>query len=182
MANYQYNGPVPREFLIEVEGKAFRARTISELISEYVKWKNSTDVRIGPDYDEPVWQALKKAYPRNVSVEKKKASGGGSLVAAIGFIRFMTRRMANRSLVSTEEARRRADICFSCPLKQPILACPVCKDALKLTISPPDEVPAPVSCGACGCFLPLKIWAPRDQLGEASAFPFWESCWMRETE
>jgi hypothetical protein len=179
--SWNTGGPCPREFVVKIEGQRFSARNHNYIFSLYVTWKKNRGEMLPIDWEEPIWQALKKAYPKFFHKEKKKASSGVSVAAASSFMTFVLKRFGkSRQLVSTEEAKRRASICYNCPMKEPVLGCSVCKQALKLFVKPPEPVDAPPACGACGCWLPLKIWIPRKHLGDSNDFPYHSDCWMRE--
>lgn len=178
---YSTGGPVPREFKIEVDGIRLESRSIARLVSQYRLHHDQNGLRLPLDWEDRIWKALATAYPKHV----KRAPGGAkrrlvSVGSALNFLRFISKRLADDSLVAPQEAHRRASICRECPLRSSVAGCPTCKDALKLAIHPPEKVDAPEACGACGCYMPLKVWAPRDQLGSADTFPFWSGCWMRE--
>jgi len=177
---WETGGPVPRRLSISIDGLRLEAVDVKGVMRAYREAVARAGGMLRPGWEGEVWSALAESHPRYV----RKIPGPGpptaSLATAKSFVNFMLKRLTNRSLVSEEEARRRAEVCFICPLAQPILGCSSCKDVLALTVVPPVRVEAPEACGACGCYLPLKIWIPRAQLGDASAFPFDSVCWMRE--
>jgi hypothetical protein len=175
------NGPVPSKFSVTVEGVRLSGKTTGQLFNQFRRHYDQNDLRLPINWESFVWTALAAAYPKHV----KRAPGGAkrrlvSVGSALNFLRFMAKRVVDSSLVAPQEAHRRASICRGCPLRSSVAGCSTCKDALKLTIHPPEKVDAPEACGACGCYLPLKVWVPRDQLGSADAFPFWSGCWMKE--
>lgn len=175
------NGPVPSKFSVTVAGVRLSGKTTGQLFTQFRRHYDQNDLRLPINWESLVWSALATAYPKHV----KRAPGGAkrrlvSVGSALNFLRFISKRLADDSLVAPQEAHRRASICRACPLRSSVAGCPTCKDALKLAIHPPEKVDAPEACGACGCYMPLKVWAPRDQLGSADTFPFWSGCWMRE--
>ena len=176
---WQTGGPVPRIFNITVNGVFLSSRTIPELFRQFSTHHDRNDLRLPIGWEDLVWSALAVAYPKHV---KRLPGESGlrmvSVPAALNFIRFLAKRISDRSLVSPEAARRRAAVCSACPMAGPVAGCSVCKDALGLTVRPPEKVEVAEGCSACGCYLPLKIWVPRDQLGDAGAFPFDPGCWM----
>ena len=181
--SWSTGGPCPRIFVAEIEGQKFTASNHNHIFGLYAAWKKNKDERLALDWEETVWQALKKSHPKHFHKAGKKASPGVSVAAASSFITFVAKRVGGRNaVVSVAEAKRRADICFNCPLKEPVLGCSVCKQALKLFVKPPEHVDAPPACGACGCWLPLKIWVPRKHLGSVDDFPFHSDCWMRDSK
>lgn len=178
---YSLGGPVPRKFEIEVGGIKLESRVVSGLMNQYRLYHDQNGLRLPSDWEDQVWKALAAAYPKYV----KRMPGASetrsvSIGSALNFIRFMAKRVTDKSLVAAPEAHRRAAICMSCPLRRDVSGCHICKDALQLTIHPPEAVEAPEACGACKCYMPLKVWVPREQLGSADAFPFTATCWMRE--
>lgn len=183
MSSWETAGPVPRIFRIQLEGIIIESKTVNGIFSKALAQFIAKDERLPLNWEETVWRALKEAHPSHIHQNGKKPRAGVSVGSAMAFLAFMAKRIRNRSLVSIEEARRRAAICSMCPNGSKILGCSVCKAALKLTVNPPEAVSVPPGCSACGCFLPLKVWIPRDQLGTSDAFPFWRGCWMfEETE
>lgn len=172
-------GPCPRIYRAEISGKVFEDRDYNRIFTKYRVWVESQDLRLPLDWEEQVWEALKKEHPKHFIRGKKPGHPGVSVASASSFLTFMAKRMRNRALVAPEEAKRRALICESCPMKSQVLGCSVCKDALRLFVKPPEKVVSPQACSACGCYLPLKIWVPREQLGSEEDYPYWEQCWMR---
>lgn len=182
MSKWQALGPVPRQYEAVIRGARFTGPTPRHIIDAWARALEGMGSRLVPDWEDEVWHALSKSHPKHI----KRAPGkpkreGVSVAAAMSFAKFMARRVTDQTLVAPEEARRRAAICTRCPKWAPVLGCSACKEGLKLTIRPPEDVSAPPACAACGCWLPLKVWIPRRQLGSASEFPYDEGCWMRET-
>lgn len=123
---------------------------------------------------------MMKSHPKHIKrVRGKPKFAGVSVAAALSFMKFMAKRVTDKSLVSPGLAKSRAKACWSCPKRAPVLGCHICKDALQLTVKPPEQVDAPEACAACGCYLKLKVWIKRSHLGSAEAFPFDSACWMR---
>jgi len=178
--NWTTGGPCPRIYRAEIEGKVFEDRNYNRIFTKYRTWVESKDERLPLDWEERVWEALKKSHPDHFIRGKRQAPPGVSVVSAASFLAFMAKRMRNRALVAPEEAKRRAAICSACPMQSKVLGCSVCRGGLGLFIKPPEKVASPQACMACGCYLPLKIWVPRDQLGLSEDFPYHENCWMRE--
>ena len=112
-----------------------------------------------------------------------------SLSTVISFMQFLKRRGFDTSVVSTQEADRRAAICRACPKSGVIVGCSKCKDAVERVIKPPPhrldfgqkygkEVQG---CTACGCYLAAKCWIPYRYLHpELPKHQWWDQCWMRE--
>jgi hypothetical protein len=179
---FSTGGPVPRMFRAEIEGKLFEHPSIPSIFGKYAKWKAARGEKLDADWEDKVWLALMDNHPNHVKLVSKKARSGVSLATAMSFVRFVAKRLRKRSLVSPELARQRAAVCNACPLKEPVLGCSICKSALKAVVKPPEQVGAPPGCGACGCWLPAKVWIPRDILGGSDEHPFHASCWMRHEE
>lgn len=179
---WQTGGPVPREFDIRIDGLHLKARTIAGIFDQYVRSYDRKGALLPVDWEDHVWSYLAASYPKHVKrapgVAKRRSV---SVRKALNFIRFIGKRASDKRLVEPQEARRRAAVCASCPMATRVSGCSICKDALQLMIHPPEEVEAPEACSACGCYMPLKIWVPRDQLGSADEFDFHTSCWMRES-
>ncbi len=173
-------GACPRIYKAEIDGKVFESSNYNRIFTAYRVWVESGGGRLSLGWEEKVWEALKKSHPKHFIRPKQEASPGVSVATASSFLTFMAKRMLNRALVAPEEARRRAAICERCPMKSPVLGCSVCKDALQLFVKPPEKVVSPQACMACGCYLPLKIWVLRNQLGSSEDHPFWQECWMRD--
>jgi hypothetical protein len=179
--SYSTGGPVPREFDVEIDGMCFRSRTITGIFDQYVRSYDRRGIRLPADWEDWVWSHLAARYPKHV----KRVPGASkrrsvSVRSALNFIRFLGKRLTDKRLVAPEEARRRAAICASCPMATHVSGCAICKDVLQLAVHPPEVVSVPEACSACGCHIPLKVWVPRDLLGSADDFDYWESCWMRE--
>lgn len=185
---FEFTGLKPLRLEVPIDGQIFTGGAGKDIFTGYRKWVERTGARVAPGWQEKVWLAIEEKYPRYVTRTLTPAPPGVSIPTAVSFVQFLARRLFDKSLVDEAEARRRASICMSCPFKQPILGCVICKDALESTIKPPVQLreglapPAevPPACGQCGCYLPLKVWAPRRQLGAAEEFPFWGECWMHE--
>ena len=181
--NWQTGGPVPRNFDVEVGGFQLSSRSLPDLFAQFARHHDRREMRLQPDWEDTVWKALAAKYPKHIKRAPDKSTNRAvSVRSALNFIRFLAKRVTDQSLVQPCEARRRASICSRCPQALAISGCAVCKDAIQLTVSPPEAVESPEGCSACGCYLPLKVWVPRDQLGPASDYPYHASCWMRETE
>lgn len=182
--SWSTGGPCPRQFIAEIEGHIFRASSHLQIFTLYSAWKKNRNERLPLDWEETVWLALKKSHPKHFHRVHKKASPGVSVASASSFLTYLIKRARGKKLVEPEEAKRRAAICFSCPMKQPVLGCTVCKQALKMFVKPPETVQTPEACGACGCWLPAKVWINRAHLGSSEEFNYWKgdetrpACWM----
>lgn len=170
---------------VVIEGQRFQGREMKNIHYLYLAWLESQGRRLEPGGEDVVWQAVKDTYPGFIiKYPDPYKTTSITVNAAWSFILFIAKRMKNKSLVDPLEAQRRANICIECPKKSAVMGCGFCKAALKLMVSPPRALDpkAPEACGACGCWLPGKVWVPRDALGSEEDFPYWESCWMREPQ
>jgi hypothetical protein len=180
--NWTTGGPSPRIYRVEIDGMVFESRNHNHIFTKYRSWIESKGERVPINWEEVVWKALKSSYPKHIIRGKKNGSPGVSVATAASFLAFMAKRMRKRALVAPEEAKRRAAICSECPMKSAVLGCSICKDALQLFVKPPEKVVSPQACMACGCYLPVKVWVPRNQLGPTEDHPYDEGCWMRDAE
>ena len=182
MQQWEMTGLRPSWIEVEINGRKYSGRQVKNIQAAFRDDVVASGGRVLPGDEDRVWQAIKDAYPRFIIKKKKKGNGGISIPAAWSFIRFIERRMRNKGLVTPQEARRRAEICSGCPQRSAVLGCSVCKHALQLFIKPPEDLERgmPQGCQACGCYLPLKVWVPREVLGSADGFDYHPSCWMRE--
>jgi hypothetical protein len=109
--------------------------------------------------------------------------------------RFLTtvwQAIVDRKFVPREEAQRRVDVCLACPLRTTMPGgCTGCYTLVRkaeallhkngaITIGEdPDGFKRDV-CGACGCFIPLKVALENRTLdkAEGSRRPaYWAGCW-----
>jgi hypothetical protein len=109
--------------------------------------------------------------------------------------RFLTtvwQAIIDRKFVGREEALRRVAVCQGCPLRATMPGgCTGCYTLLKkaeklLQKNGAIEVPADEDgfvrdvCGACGCFIPLKVVLENGTLDRAEGMKrpaYWEGCW-----
>jgi hypothetical protein len=178
----------PDWITVEIDGVTHSGREMKNIHASYRDWKIESGERLLPGDEDKVWEAVKAKYPKFIIRRKKPGKPGVSISAAFSFIRYLEKRMKNKGLVEALEAQRRANICLQCPKKSAVLGCSICKQALKMFVSPPQELQPrpPEACGACGCWLPGKVWIPREVLGPAEEFEFAEpddasgfpGCWM----
>lgn len=178
-SGWQVMNPVRRDYRVVIDGVEFRERSVKRMFSAYMHWLELQTTPPPADWQEKMWRALASAYPKHIKRDRKKPRPSVSIPDAILFIRFMARRMKNKSLVAPAVADARAAVCSRCPKRAEVLGCSVCKQAIKMFVTPPYEAAAPEGCSACGCFMPLKVWLPRDVLGSVDERPYWEECWMR---
>jgi hypothetical protein len=173
----------PAYIEVTIEGQMFRGRQVKNIRQAYLGWLSSQGRRLEPGGEDVMWEALKEAYPEFIiKYPDRKPILSISINAAWSFIEFIRKRMGDKSLVDPSEAQRRANICLECPMKSEVMGCGMCKQALRFFVDPPKTLDPrpPEACGACGCWLPGKVWVPREALGSEKDFPYSETCWMRE--
>lgn len=178
---FEFTGLPPRWFSVELDGKEFSGRTGKDALLLWMAHCGQRDGRLMPEWDLVFWAAAKAKYPRYVSRGAKVTDPGVSVTAAKSFLSFVLRGGLLSKPVEAVEARRRAAICSECPMAKPVMACSVCKAALKW-VGQPEKLEVPEGCGACGCWLRAKVWIRRDLLGSADDFFYSETCWMREQD
>lgn len=177
---YEFTGLAPRVVVVEIDGVKFSARTGPQIFEAYRRHVASTqEGRLFPGWEQKVWRSIQSSYPRYVMKVKSPASAGLSIPGAVSYLRFILRRGFSKRLVDPSLAEQRAAVCRQCPMREPVLGCTKCRDALSPLVNQPYELDIPEGCGACGCWLKAKAWLPREHLGSTDDFPYWSSCWMR---
>lgn len=180
MRRWETGGPQPRMLRMTFEGRDYQANDIKSIFALVRNHKLSRNERWLPGTEDLIWEALRESHPKHIHEIQAPGKPGVSLSAAFSFIHFMIKRGASKETVPPEEAERRAAICRACPMSSEVPACLVCKQGLKLLVTPPYRLEVPEGCLACGCYLPLKAWVPRQHLGSAEDFPYHAECWMRD--
>lgn len=87
------------------------------------------------------------------------------------------------TLVTQEEAERRAGICSQCPLNVGLHGCAICRSTLnslreKLTTRKTAQDDRLLACGVCGCDNRIQVHVPLSALATGSGdlvYPAW--CW-----
>lgn len=185
----------PSSWNISVDGVEIESRTSSGLFTRYASMIAEDGRRLDEDWRERVWMAMKDKHPQAVTQE----SGRGRVMLDIptmgAFLKFLKNRITKKMVpVSVELAVKRAKVCLSCPLHEQVAGCTVCKVALKSVVKLPEQSRQDLlrklgperqrfqesGCRACLCYLPVKVFLPRELLGPAEAFSFSEECWMRQ--
>jgi len=108
------------------------------------------------------------------------------------FLKTVWQAVLDRKFVPREEALRRVDVCLTCPLRTTMPGgCTGCYTLVKKAESiirkngaieisaDPDGFTRDV-CGACGCFIPLKVVLENGTLNRAEGEKrpaYWEGCW-----
>lgn len=108
------------------------------------------------------------------------------------FLKTVWQAILDRKFVKREEALRRVEFCLDCPLRTTMPGgCTGCYTMLGkaeklLSKNGAIEIPTDEDgykrdvCGACGCFIPLKVVLENATLdkAEGSERPaYWENCW-----
>lgn len=166
-------------YKIILDGREMWGFSVESLVNRRLDELINSGNPLPEEWVEDVWRALAIAYPKHVRRVRGRNPEGMNIMMALGYIKFLTKLIRGKPLVSPDLAKQRAAVCSRCPKRASVMGCSVCKRVLSLHIHPPQAVKAPESCRACKCYLPLKIWVDRSLLGSADAFPFWAECWMR---
>lgn len=110
------------------------------------------------------------------------------------FLKTVWQAIVDRKFVTREEARRRIDVCMTCPLRTTMPGgCTGCYSLLRKAESMVSgglfDIPEDADgfkrdvCGACGCYVPLKAALENSTLdkAEGSERPaYWEGCWRNK--
>lgn len=168
---------------IEFGGRVYKG-WVSDIFRAIIKISGYAGEQLEQGWEQEVWQKLHEKYPKFI-IKKEDAPPPPqvSVSTIVSFIQFMSRRGWDKTVVSEEEAKARADKCGECPLAGPMTGCTRCRAAARAMIHVPDTVKLPPDksgCTVCGCFNELKIWIPRDQLEDHPEWEWWDRCWMRE--
>ena len=171
----------PRIMKIEIDGVEFSGRTIKMLIQSYGAHIAKNLDSLPPDWEQRIFMALSERYPNYVKRKgspPKQAKSFLSFFAMSTFINFMRKRLVDKTLVDKQTAVSRTSVCASCPLSSNKVGCQPCRAILESMVKVPEVIPGPIGCLACGCYLPLKVWIPDDQLVTLGEYPYPEHCWM----
>ena len=187
-----YTGPLRPATPLEVtfRGHSYKG-WVSDLFRAVMSRAEAGGERLEGGWEEKLWMALQKKYPNYIQSETiVDAPPTLSISSALSFIRFVAKRGFDRSVVSTQEADRRAEICARCPKAGVLVGCGMCREAVRAVAGAPrkeydfgeDEIGMrKVGCSACGCFLEVKVWMPEKYLEEeVDKHDWWEKCWMRD--
>ena len=103
------------------------------------------------------------------------------------FLKTVWQAILDRKFVTPEEAARRVAVCIECPIRTTMPGgCTGCYTLVKKAeailnkrgaIHLPDDRDV---CGACGCFIPLKVVLENRTLDRAEAAErpaYWTGCW-----
>lgn len=101
----------------------------------------------------------------------------------IQYLKALKSRWSNGlPLVSEEEAKRRAEICYRCSQKAKAAGCYGCSGISKLLMHIPKKLMEPTDgCNVCKCYLNNKVWMSKEVLEADTrnlAYPL--NCWLHE--
>lgn len=170
------------------------------LYNKAVAYRRANSIPIGLDFEDEIESQVCARYPTECEVSKRAL--GVSLVApglydvVRGSLVMMNHKAHDSMLVPQEEANRRAEICYKCPLRaQMTLPCARCLTALENVVqvitgahgTPFDEKLS--CCSICKCYISASVWLPletqcvgvsddmRERFGFAKEnFNCWKNC------
>jgi hypothetical protein len=111
------------------------------------------------------------------------------------FLKTVWHAIVARKFVTRDEAVRRAAVCAGCPLKSEMPSgCTGCYTLLKkadkllskngaIVVEPDGDGIVRDVCGACGCFIPLKVVLENSTLDDAEGEQrpaYWKNCWRND--
>lgn len=181
MSNWNISSLKPLKMEIDIDGIPFKGRTIRSLIESYGKYLSETSSELPSDWEQRVFMALSERYPEYVNRKGSrpaKARSFLSLFAMSTFINFVRKRLIDKSLVDRQTAIDRTEICKLCPMASNKVGCQPCRAVLESMVKVPEIISGPIGCLACGCYIPLKVWIPSNQLLTLGKYPYPDSCWM----
>jgi hypothetical protein len=170
------------------------------VINRATAYRRANSIPIGLDFEEEIESQVCQRYPSECEVSKR-ALGIGLVAPGLWDVVRGTAVMINHKahdsqLVPQEEANRRAQICFNCPLRsQMTLPCSRCMSALENVVNaitgshgtPFDEKLS--ACAICKCYISASVWLPletqcvgvsddmRERFGFArESFNCWKNC------
>lgn len=166
-------------------GVVMRATTLKDLVGQVVSHRENNGLKIG-NAGQDVVDYLCTKMPELCSESQQIADRSFSLHDVMAFLRTIKNLMAQGGgMVPLEEAKRRADICVSCPHNKKVAGCYGCQNiAGKVTellggrdTGHGDSVK---QCAVCGCSIAAKVHFPLEVLKQSQAggyeFPDW--CWL----
>lgn len=191
---YSYTPLQPSRWRFEVDGIEIDSRTGDGCFKQYCDGISEKGLRLREDWRERVWEQMLAHYPDAVSKSGKRQNKAISVHAAGVFLVFISKLLKKGwKPVEDELAISRANTCLACPKFKQIAGCSICKLALKTVVRIPKQNQQALrrslgqslghwegsACQACHCYLPVKVWLPRELLGSSEEFAFDEACWMR---
>ena len=164
---------------------------VSDIFSAVITRAEAEGERLEGGWEDELWKEMQRNYPQYIFSETiVDPPPILTISSAISFIRFVAKRGFDRSVVSTQEADRRAEICARCPKAGVLVGCGMCRETVRAVAGAPrkeydfgeDEIgKKKVGCSACGCFLEVKVWMPEKYLKEeVDKHDWWEECWMKD--
>lgn len=143
----------------------------NNLYDRAVAYRRSNSIPIGLDFEDEIESAVCEKYPQECEVNRRTLGvpniAPGLYDVVRGSVVMMNHKAHGSQLVEQEEANRRAQICFNCPLRaQMTLPCSRCISALENVVqiitgshsTPHDERLS--ACGICKCFIAASVWLP----------------------
>lgn len=175
---------------VEFHGELYKG-WVSEIFRAILRRAAAEGRRLSPGWEDQVWHAMAEKYPHYIQMDPDHANAPVtvSVASVMNFVKFVRKRGWNRTVVSTQEAERRAEICRECPKAALMSGCSACKEAARTLIGTPavsldfgkEGGKSKEACSACDCYLDLKVWIPMELLAEEiGQFDFHPSCWMLE--
>jgi hypothetical protein len=174
--------------------------TFNMAYDRLVNYRRANTIPIGLDFDDEIETQFCQRYPAECEVNKRTL--GLSLVApglwdvVRGSQLMLQHKIEGSQLVPQEEANRRAEICYKCPLRaQMTLPCARCTGVLESIVNvitgshgtPFDEKLS--CCSVCKCYISASVWLPlqtqctavTDEMRERFAFAketfnCWKQC------
>lgn len=136
-----------------------------------VAYRKANSIPIGLDFEQEIEDEVCRRYPNECEVNRRTLGipsiAPGLYDVVRGSMAMVNHKIDGGQLVSQEEANRRAEICYRCPLRsQMTLPCSRCVSALENVVgwitqhrsTPFDEKLS--ACGICKCFLSASVWLP----------------------
>jgi len=176
---------------VEETKVVFIAYNWRELVGRVEKHLKGNGIAISADLNLTMMKVFCEATKSEYCAEEdpNQNAKGRLFEQAQRFLRTINNVVASgASLVSQEEADRRASICAVCPQNQPTdVGCTGCgmKTAIAQMANFALGKSTPLDsqlhwCQVCGCKNSLKIWVDRESMSEKDLADKWETeCWMR---
>jgi hypothetical protein len=149
------------------------------------KHRQAMELDQAPGWEERFQDDLCKQNEEAPCIGRPKGLDGRKL--SLQDLRRFMNTLANwdGTLVSREEAERRAAICSTCPKNQFVRGCWGCSGFVKQVVkllqgnSGTTRDRALESCSVCGCVLRAKVWMPLESV-DNTGLEYPEHCWQRQ--
>ena len=174
---------------IDLDGFVYRG-WVSDIFKSYMSRAGAEGRRLEQGWEDRIWIKLQDKYPHYIQKKPDEVKTMTvSISTILSFVQFVRKRGFDRSVVSTQVATERAEICSRCPLAAITVGCSKCKELVRQVIGTPKMEldfgkrygKKVEGCDACGCYLPIKAWIPLGFLEEEKdVYPYWENCWIRK--